>query len=90
MSNTYSKDLIAKRKDRAIAIILSVKEDQCDQYLTDEASHALRKVVLDQINSLYDLVLDIVNSLDSGAVEINTHYLDMISELHEHLIEDRD
>lgn len=90
MSSSYTKDLISKRKDRALAIILSVKEAECDPYLPEDAQHALRKVVLDQVNSFYDLVLDVINSLDTGAVELNSHYLDMISELHEHLLEDRD
>ena len=82
-----AKELIAKRKDRAIAIILSIKEKECDQWLPPEASHALRKCVLDQINSLYDLTLDVISSMDSNGVELNQYYLDLISDLHEAVIE---
>ncbi len=82
------KELISKRKDRAIAIILSVKENECDEYLPQDAQYSLRKVVLDQINSFYDLVLDVVSSVDSDSVELNQYYLDLISELHETLIKD--
>jgi hypothetical protein len=85
-----AKELISKRKDRAIAIILSVKEKECDPYLSVDASHALRKTVLDQVNSLYDLTLDIIASMDSNGVELNQYYLDMISELHDAVIVDKD
>lgn len=84
------KDLISKRKDRAIAIILTVKEKECDEYLPEDVSYALRKAVLDQINSLYDLVLDVMGSLDADSVELNQHYLDMLSEVHRALLDDRE
>ena len=84
--NNNAKDLISKRKDRAIAIILSVKEKECDDFLSSEASFALRKVVLDQINGLYELMLDVLSSVDGGGVELNQYYLDLINEMHEALI----
>ena len=83
MSN--SKDLISKRKDRAIAIILGVKERECDESLSDAQSFALRKVILDQINDLYDFVLDVALN-DTDGMLVNQVYLDKIDELHEKMV----
>lgn len=55
-----TKEVIRRRKDRAIAIILSHKESQLDASLTKEQSAKLRKIVLDQFNDFYQLVLDVL------------------------------
>jgi hypothetical protein len=77
-------ELLRRRKDRACAIVLGVKEREVDPYLRahPEASEKLRKVVLDQLNEFYEVVMDIVNSLDSGDVVLNDHYLQKIDDLH--------
>lgn len=73
--------LLARRRDRAIAIILSVKERECDAYLPEDASKRLRKVILDQFNDFASLLGDIA---DSGVV-LNQDYLDKIDKIYEHL-----
>lgn len=79
-------DLLARRRDRAIAIILRVKEQECDAYLSQDSSQKLRKVVLDQMNAFYDVCADVVNSLDNGGAVLNEHWLRKIDELHDHVV----
>lgn len=77
-------DVMARRRDRAIAIILSLKERECDPHLPRDASQKLRKVVLDQFNEFYDMCVDVMKSLDDGDVALNGHYLDrMVAQLDE-------
>lgn len=71
-------DVLARRRDRAIAIILGVKEREVDPHLTRDASQKLRKTVLDQINEFYDLCVDVIRSLDRGDIVINELYIDRI------------
>lgn len=80
------EDLLRKRKDRAIAIILSTKERECDKDLTAMASQKLRKVVLDQLNDFYEMCRDVMDSLDTGDVTLNDQYLEKIDELHATLV----
>lgn len=75
-------DLLAKRRDRAIAIVLGIKERECDRDLSAAASTKLRKVVLDQFNEFHDLVADILGSLDSGEVVLNEDYLAKLNDIH--------
>jgi hypothetical protein len=79
------KDLLEKRRNRAIAIVLGVKERECDQDLSAMASQKLRMVVLDQFNEFHDLVLDIMGSLDKGEVVLNEAWLTKIDEIHDML-----
>lgn len=80
-------DLLARRRDRAIAIILRVKEQECDQYLPMDASLKVRKVVLDQMNAFYDVCADVVNSLDNPGVSVlNEHWLQKIDEVYDHVV----
>jgi hypothetical protein len=58
-----AEDILKKRRDRTIAIILGLKEREVDPLLLEEpggsrASAMLRKVILDQINDFYDMALD--------------------------------
>lgn len=80
--NQAIDELLRKRRDRAIAIILGVKERECDQHLPAQASARLRKVILDQLNEFYDLCLDVMRSLDTGDVTLNQLYLDKLDEIH--------
>lgn len=75
--------LLAKRRDRAIAVVLGVKERECDQYLPPVARAKLRKVVLDQFNELYELTLDLFRSFDSDGVVLNELYLERLAALHQ-------
>lgn len=79
--------LLERRKNKAIAVVLGVKEREVDQYLPDQAQIKLRKVVLDQFNELFELCLDVARSAD-GEVAFNQDYLTMIEELHTALLRD--
>lgn len=72
-----NKEFLGKRRDRAIAIILSYKERECDDYLPDYVSRELRKVVLDQINDICDLAMDLMND----DIDFNEEFLNKLDEL---------
>lgn len=74
MSSGPMKDMLEKRKNRTIAIILAFK-DEHDGCMDPDVSAAFRKVILDQINDLYDFTLDMLRSVDSGDVIINEEYV---------------
>lgn len=76
-------EMLARRRDRAISIVLGLKERECDTYLPREISQKLRKVVLDQMNDLVDFAMDVCNSLDTGEVVLNEVYLKKIDELYD-------
>jgi hypothetical protein len=78
--------VLNKRKDRALALILGVKEREVDQYLPVEAQRRLRKVVLDALNDYHEMVVDVMGSLDSGEVVLNQDYLDKIDAIHDKLV----
>lgn len=79
--------LLRKRRDRCIAICLGVKERDVDSQLSPEARRRLRKVILDQFNEFYDLVVDIAGSLDNGDVLLNEEYLAKIDEVHQAIVD---
>jgi hypothetical protein len=71
-----AEDILRKRRDRAIAIILSIKEKEVDPLLAGvgggtQASRVMRKVILDQINDLYEMALDVAKSADADKYEFN-------------------
>lgn len=79
---TALTDVIAKRRDRAIATLLGVKEREIDQYLPPEARALLRKAIMDQLNDFHGLVADVVGSLDNGEVVLNELYLEKLDRMH--------
>ncbi len=81
--NEQAKALLAKRRDRSIAIVLGYKEKECDSYLPVTTRSDFRKVFLDQINDFYELALDLMNSFDDGTITLNQIYLDKIDQIHE-------
>lgn len=68
-------DVLARRRDRGIAIILGLKERECDSFLPRDVSSKLRKTILDQMNEFYDLCVDVMRSLDTGEVTVNELYI---------------
>jgi hypothetical protein len=71
-----AEDILKKRRDRTIAIILGIKEREVDLLLLgqpggEQASRALRKVILDQVNDLYDIALDVASSSGADDYEFN-------------------
>lgn len=75
-------DVIARRRDRAIAALLGLKEREVDQYLPPEVKVRLRKAILDQLNDFHTMVVDVMRSLDTGEVVLNDLYLEKIDILH--------
>jgi hypothetical protein len=81
-------EILKKRRDRAIAIILGVKEREADPLLREvtggaAASKALRKVILDQFNDFCDLALDVTSSGEASNFEFNPEVWGRkISEIH--------
>lgn len=82
MNNSNVTELLARRKNRALAIILSTKEKECDEFLPDYASYKMRKVILDQVNELFEYTEDIIDALTSGVeIAANEYYLERIARL---------
>lgn len=80
-------EVLKRRKDRTLAVILGVKERECDSFLPPEAQRRLRKAILDAVNDFHEMVLDIVGSYDtSGGVVLNEEYLQKIDDLHDALV----
>ena len=73
------KEMLAKRKDRSIATILSYKDEEMDSFLPEDVSREFRKIVLDQLNDLYDFSLDILRSVETGSVTINEEYVERLA-----------
>jgi len=79
-------DLIEKRKNEAIAIILRFKENECDTYLPENTKARLRKVILDQINDLANLSSTLMKSVNNDSVHLNSIYLDKISHIYDSVV----
>lgn len=69
--------IVAKRRDRCIATILSFKENEIDEYIDTELSGDLRKVILDNINDVCNLAVDL---LDDASI-VNDVFLDKLDEM---------
>lgn len=88
MQQDLLSDMLTKRKNRAIAIVLGVKERETDGMLTPQASDKLRKVVLDQFNDYGSFVEDLLLSLSgTSGVVVNELFLEKLDQLHEIVVE---
>jgi hypothetical protein len=72
------KNFLGKRRDRAIATLLSFKERECDSFLPVEVSQRLRKEILDQINELCDVAFDLIGN---DEVILNEEFIDRFNEI---------
>lgn len=81
-THEFVQETLAKRRDRCIAIMLGMKERECDEYLPLDVQTKMRKVILDQMNDFFSISLDILNSLDSGEVILNQAYLDKLDAIY--------
>ncbi len=82
------EEILAKRRDRAIAIVLSCKERDCDQHLPPEARAKLRKVILDQMNDVVDVAMDLIHAVECKHDPIiNELWLEKISEIHDAVVQ---
>lgn len=74
--------LLDRRKNRAIRIILGTKE----RLYPDQDEGAFRKVVLDEINGLFEQVRDIVETMQQDrSLAVNQLFLDKLDELKDEL-----
>ena len=73
---------LQKRKDRAIATILSYKDNECGEFLPNDKSQGLRKVILDEINSFYDSALAFAEDMND-TVGLNSLYSEKLQELNQ-------
>ena len=64
--------------------ILSFKERECDNYLPQEVSVSLRKVVLDEINDICDLAFDLLSADD---VIWNDEFMDRLDDIYKKVSE---
>lgn len=69
--------IVAKKRDRCIATILSFKEEELDVYIPDDLSVEFRKIVLDSVNDVCNLAIDL---LEESSV-VNELFLDRIDEI---------
>ena len=68
------KAFLGKRRDRALAIILSYKEQHVDPELDDSVAIIVTgKLILDQINEVTDLAFDLIGSESVYKYETCTH-----------------
>lgn len=82
MADKAMLDLLSRRKDRALAIILRFKELDCDEHLPTQTRNALRKIILDQMNNYHDLAVDLIESASSDEFVVNELWLQKIDEIH--------
>lgn len=77
------RELLEKRRNRAMAVVLGYKEREVDPHLPGRVSSELRKKILEQFNDYHAFVADVLDSLDtSDGVVLNDFYLQRIDELH--------
>lgn len=77
----YSK-FLQRRRDRAIATVLSFKDRECDQYLPKDVSEDLRELILDEINDLCYAALDVIKG------DVNDLYVKRLDEI-QRLLEEK-
>lgn len=75
------RDLIERRRSRAIKAILRAAETSLFPHVTQEAAVDFRRVVLDELNDLGEVALQVLASLANGN-ELNEHWLRLIEEMH--------
>jgi len=83
---TVLQEMLGRRRDRAISIVLGLKEREVDRYLPPASQAKLRKVILDQINEFADFANDVCNSLDTGDVVLNAEYLKKLDAMYDAVV----
>ncbi|RTK93394.1 hypothetical protein EKI60_06020 [Candidatus Saccharibacteria bacterium] len=82
-----NQEFLERRVKRCIAAILSAKEKNVDYLIPSEAASTLRKVILDEINEFFLLVVDVLNN------NVNQDFMDMLEmleDIHERIVTDGD
>lgn len=88
--DSAAASILERRKNKAIAIVLGVKEREIDSRLPRDLQEKMRKVVLDQFNEYHETVMDVFRSVSeaSPGVVLNEHYLELLTELHSAVMKD--
>lgn len=60
------RDFLKNRRDRALGAILGYAEREVWKKLDDSERQALRRVVIDALNSYHDSVLDLIKAEDNS------------------------
>ena len=76
------EDVVSRRCNKVIAIILRYKDEHLDPYLPEETANEFRTLVLDQINDLHDLFVDLLKVSKDDSAVVNEHYLALLEEVH--------
>lgn len=77
--------LLDRKKNKMIRVILGTKERLHPPELCDDAG-AFRKVVLDEVNSFFEQVTDIIETLQQDrTIAVNQIFLDKLDELRDEL-----
>lgn len=71
---------IERRRDKAIAVILRTKEDECDRFLPSDVSSSFRKKILDEINEYHEVSMEILK-FSLGSSVVNDVYIEKLVEL---------
>ena len=80
-----SKNLLDKRLKRCIKSILNSKERMVDPFVPSDISSQFRTVILDEINSFYSIIIDII---DESSNQEFLDMLEMIEDIHEKLVKE--
>jgi len=80
------KVYLGKRRDRAIAILLTYKEKEIDPLLPKQQATGLRRQILDQFNDVVDTAFDLMSSESV----LNEEFIDRFNELYDFLLEEDD
>lgn len=81
---------LAKRRDAVIKSILRFKELEVDEHLPPHTSRQLRKIVLDEVNEFYSMVVRIMGTYENSGVLVNELYLAKLDELYADMCERRE
>lgn len=77
------EEVLFKKKQRTIAEILGALENSVKPQLDAREWASVRKLVLDKINDLFQLIVDVADTLDDGDVVLNEHYLEKLDAVHQ-------
>jgi hypothetical protein len=80
------RNFLRARRDRAVGSILGYAEGEIKPKLSQAQWEALRRVVLDAMNSYHDTVLDLVKSEDAPR---NDHFVRLLERVDSHLRAER-
>ena len=84
------QQLIDRRRGRAIKAILRVKERDVDPIVPPHVAAELRRVVLEELNDLTEVVVAVVDSLlDDSTTNVNEHWISLVEEIHGAVVGDQ-